>query len=134
MSGLGIPIDLAGKEALSSVMTAGYADPDGFVPSLEELDLGTDFLPYNVEAEPLPEGPFADRDYQNAVKAGKHLAKNVADHLRTCTTAPQRSTQLYKIQKRAKELQRFDSPATRTIGLIGDSAAGEFQPPCDASL
>ena len=133
MSGLENSIDLAGKEALSSVMTAGYADSDGSIPRLEDLDLDTDFLPYNVEAEPLPEGPFANRDYQNAVKAGKHLAKNVADHLRKCTTAPQVSTQLYKIQKRAKELQRFDSPATRTIGLLGDSAAGDSQPSWDAS-
>ena len=127
VSGLGNPTDPAGKEALSSAMTTRYADSDGLIPSLEELDLGNDFLPYNVEAEPLPEGPFADRDYQNAVKAGKDLAKNVADHLGICTMASQASTQLYKIQKRAKELQRFDSPATRTIALIGDSAAGESQ-------
>lgn len=134
MSCLGVPIDLAGREALPGAVTTGYTDSKGFTASLEELDLGIDFLPYNVDAEPLPEGPFADRDYQDAVKAGKHLAKNVADHLGTCTTAPQVSTQLYEIQKRAKELQRFDSPATRTIGLIGDSAAGEFQPSCDASI
>ena len=118
----------ASEEALSGSMTTGNLDSESLIPSLEELDLGNDFLPYNVEAEPLPPGPFADRDYQNAVKAGKDLARNVADHLRLCETASQASTQLYKIQKRAEELQRFDSPATRTIGLIGDSAAGEFQP------
>ena len=122
------PIYAATEEALSGSMTTGNLDSESLIPSLEELDLGNDFLPYNVEAEPLPPGPFADRDYQNAVKAGKDLARNVADHLRLCETASQASTQLYKIQKRAEELQRFDSPATRTIGLIGDSAAGEFQP------
>ena len=131
MSSLGNPIDVAGKEALSSAMTTRNANSDGFIPSLEELDLGNDFLPYNVEAEPLPPGPFADRDYQNAVKAGKDLAKKVADHLGICTSASQDSTQLYKIQKRAKELQIFDSPATRTIALIGDSAAGESQSSCE---
>ena len=125
---LGNPIYAASEEALSSSLTTGNLDSEGLISSLEELDLGNDFLPYNVEAEPLPPGPFADRDYQNAVKAGKDLARNVADHLRLCETASQASTQLYKIQKRAEELQRFDSPATRTIGLIGDSAAGEFQP------
>ncbi len=134
MSTLGNSIYPASEEALStlsSAMPAGNLDSEGLIPSLEELDLGNDFLPYNVEAEPLPPGPFADRDYQNAVKAGKDLARNVADHLRLCKTASQASTQLYKIQKRAEELQRFDSPASRTIGLIGDSAAGESQPLCD---
>lgn len=128
MSNLGNPIDAAGKEALSSAVTTGYADSEGLIPSLEELDLDDGFLPYKVEAEPLPPGPFADRDYQNAVKAGKDLARNVADHLGICKTASQASSHLYKIHKRAEELQRFDSPATRTIGLIGDSAAGKFEP------
>ena len=128
ISTLESPTYAAGKETLSSSMTTGNLDSEGLIPSLEELDLSNDFLPYNVKAEPLPPGPFADRDYQNAVKAGKDLARNVADHLRLCETASQTSTQLYKIRKRAEELQRFDSPATRTIGLIGDSAAGEFQP------
>ncbi len=128
MSTLGNPIHAASKEALSSPKTTGNLDSEGLIPSIEELDLGNEFLPYNVGAEPLPPGPFADRDYQNAVKAGKDLARNVADHLRLSETASQASTQLYKIQKRAEELQRFDSPATRTIGLIGDSAAGDFQP------
>ena len=128
MSTLGNPIYAASEEALSSSTTTGNLDSEGLIQSLEELDLGNDFLPYEVEAEPLPPGPFADRDYQNAVKAGKHLASSVADHLRLCEKASQASTQLYKIQKRAEDLQRFDSPATRTIGLIGDSAAGESQP------
>ena len=128
VSTLEIPTYAAGKGALSSSMTTGNLDTEGLMPSLEELDLSNEFLPYNVEAEPLPPGPFADRDYQNAVKAGKDLARDVANYLRLSKTASQTSTQLYKIQKRAEELQRFDSPATRTIGLIGDSGAGEFQP------
>ena len=127
-SNLGFPVHVASDEALSSLMTTSNLDSEGLIPSLEELDLGEDFLPYNVEAEPLPPGPFADRDYQNAVKAGKDLAGNVAAWLGICKTASQNSTQLYKIQKRAEELEKFDSPATRTIGLIGDSAAGKFQP------
>ena len=128
MSTLRNPIYAASEDALSSSITTGNLDSESLIPSLEELDLVNDFLPYNVEAEPLPPGPFADRDYQNAVKVGKNLARKVADHLRPCETASQASTQLYRIQKRAEELQRFDSPATRTIGLIGDSAAGKFQP------
>ena len=126
MSSLGNSIDASGKEACSSAMITRYADCGGYVPSLEELDPGYDFLPYNVEAELLPQGPYANRDYQKAVKAGKDLAEKVVDHLRICTTASQASTQLYNIQKRAEELQRFDSPASRTIGLIGDCGAGEF--------
>ena len=90
------PIYAASEEALSDSMTTrnlttGNLDFEGSIPSLEELDLGNDFLPYNVEAEPLPPGPFADRNYQNAVKAGKDLARNVADHLRLCETPSQAS-------------------------------------------
>ena len=128
ISNLGFPIHAASDEALSRSITTSNADSEGLIPSLEELDLAEDILLYNVDAETLPPGPFADRDYQNAVKAGKDLAGNVAAWLGICKTASQNSTQLYKIQKRAEELKRFDSPATRTIGLIGDSAAGDFQP------
>ena len=129
ISNLGNLIHATSEEALSSsIITTGNLDSEGLIPRLEELDLGEDFLPYNVEAEPLPPGPFADREYQNAVKAGKDLAENIAAWLGICKTASQNSTQLYKIQKRAEALKRFDSPATRTIGLIGDSAAGDFQP------
>ena len=125
-SSLGNSIDATSRQAGSSAMNTRNEDSDSFIPGLEELDLGDDFLPYDVEAEPLPQGPYANRDYQKAVKAGKDLAEKVVDHLRNCTTASQPSAQLYNIQKRAEELQRFDSPATRTIGLIGDSGAGEF--------
>ena len=127
-SNLGNPIHATSEEALSISITTGKLDFEGLIPSLEELDLGEDFLPYNVEAEPLPLGRFADRNYQNAVKAGRDLAGNVAAWLGICKTASQNSTQLYKIQKRAEELKIFDRPATRTIGLTGDSAAGDFQP------
>ena len=117
---------VASKEGLSSAMTTGYPDSKNLIP--EELRLGSHFLPYNVETEALPSGPFADRDYQKAVKVAKLFAGIVADHLRPCETASQDNTQLYKIQKRAEELQRFDSPVSRTIGFVGDSAAGELQP------
>lgn len=99
----------------------------GDLPNLEALSLSNDevhFVPYNVSAEALPPNPCFDRDYQEALKKAKALAGNVYTHLSQCEVANRADTQLHKIQQRALQLNHFDSPAIRTIGIVGDSAAG----------
>jgi len=99
----------------------------GDVPNLEALSLDNDeahFVPYNVDAEALPSNPCFDRNYQQALKRAKALAGDVYSHLSQCEVANRVDTQLYKMKQRASQLNRFDSPASRTIGIVGDSAAG----------
>lgn len=97
------------------------------LPDLGALSLESEeaqFVPYNVDAEALPPNPCFDRDYQQALMKAKRLAGDVCNHLSQCGVASRVDTQLYKIKQRALQLNRFDSPASRTIGVVGDSAAG----------
>ena len=93
-------------------------------PSMEQLKAQNPPLPYNVNDEPLPPLPFSDRNYQNALRSGITLARETFDCLNQCEVANKANTQLYKIRQRAETLQNFDCPASRTIGIVGDSAAG----------
>ena len=79
---------------------------------------------YPVLDEPLPPGPFSDRDYQNALKSAKALTGDIFTSLGHCDWSARPGTQLHKIKQRAETLYRVDNPASRTIGIVGDSAAG----------
>lgn len=97
------------------------------LPDFGALSLGDEeahFVPYNVDAEALPPNPCFDRDYQQALRTAKTLAGNVHNELSQCEMANGAGTQLHRITQRAAQLSRFDSPASRTIGIVGDSAAG----------
>ena len=82
-------------------------------------------IKYPVLDEPLPPGPFSDRDYQNALKSAKALTGDIFTNLSHCDWSARPGTQLHKIKQRAETLYRVDNPATRTIGIVGDSAAGK---------
>ena len=80
---------------------------------------------YPVLDEPLPPGPFSDRDYQNALKSAKALTGDIFTNLSHCDWSARPGTQLHKIKQRAETLHKVDNPASRTIGIVGDSAAGK---------
>lgn len=95
------------------------------IPGFEDLSLQENPILYEVLDEPLPPGPFSDRDYQNALKAAKTLTEDIFTNLSHCDWPARPGTQLNKIKQRAQALNRLDSPASRTIGIVGDSAAGK---------
>ena len=120
-------------EASSVINQDHYQDVEasdgrsGDFPNLKGLSLGDDeaqFIPYNVVAEALPSNPCFNRDYQQALKRAKTLVGDVCSHLSQCEVANRGDSQLYKIKQRASQLSRFDSPASRTVAIVGDSAAG----------
>ena len=94
-------------------------------PDIGRLDLHDRRTPYSVREESLPKEPFFDPAFQNALKAGISLAKRVSDDLAHCGIAHKPGSNLNKIWKTAQDLAEFKSPATRTIGIVGDSAAGQ---------
>lgn len=95
------------------------------IPGLEDLSIEDEPVVYEVLDEPLPPGPFSDRDYQNALKSAKALAGDIFHELSLCERSARPGTQLYKIKQRAEALNKLDNPASRTIGIVGDSAAGK---------
>ena len=99
------------------------------IPATEEdfniPDFEDEPMLYEVLDEPLPPGPFSDRDYQNALKSAKALTGDILQKLSRCEWSARPGTQLYKIKQRAEALNKLDNPASRTIGIVGDSAAGK---------
>lgn len=91
----------------------------------EEPDTENEPILYEVLDEPLPPGPFSDRDYQNALKSAKALTGEIFMNLCHCEGSARPGTQLHKIKQRAEALNKLDNPASRTIGIVGDSAAGK---------
>lgn len=91
---------------------------------MEQLKAQNLPLPYDVNDKTLPPLPFSDRNYQNALRSGITLARETFDCLNQCEVPNKTNTQLYKIRQRAETLQNFDCPASRTVGIVGDSAAG----------
>lgn len=100
-------------------------EEDFNIPGFEDLSIRDEPILYEVLDEPLPPGPFSDRDYQNALKSAKALTGDIFQKLSQCEWSARPGTQLYNIKQRAEALNKLDNPASRTIGIVGDSAAGK---------
>jgi hypothetical protein len=75
--------------------------------------------------EVLPCEPYYNTGFQISLRDGVDLAKAVVQCLEKSSEAQKEDTALNGILKSAQELSHYDAPATRTIGIVGDSAAGE---------
>lgn len=98
--------------------------------SLRLLDIDAPSDPdrvfYDVKDETPPSEPYFDPVFQEALKKGVGLAGKIAARLEQCELAHKVDSDLYKLRRSARELESFESPATRTIGIVGDSATGKF--------
>ena len=81
---------------------------------------------YSMRDEPLPAEPYYDQGFQNALKTGTQLARQVAMCLQRCPVADGPESSLHKLHQDALKLSEYKSPTTRTIGIIGKSGSGKF--------
>ena len=81
-------------------------------------------IPYKVENEVLPNEPYFDQGFQKALKTALIFTDTVSYQLKQCQLAQIRNSNLNKLLRVAEELKDFEPKKRRTIGLIGDSAAG----------
>ena len=97
--------------------------------SLSQLSINSneqEAAPYNVADEETPEAPFYKTDFQNALRKGMCLTKNVAEALERLGISTESRRDLNRLQKDAKELSNFESVNMRTIAVLGDSGEGIF--------
>ena len=80
---------------------------------------------YDVSKEELPASPFATQRFQDSLKRGVGLAKDIFRCLDDCEIANQDGTQLHRLHQTARRLQEFNSPAKRRIAIVGDSGVGK---------
>ncbi|KAL8773729.1 MAG: hypothetical protein Q9209_001497 [Squamulea sp. 1 TL-2023] len=90
---------------------------------MQQLHLDDAPLSYKVRDEPLPTEPFFSKEFQKLIKSGKAMANDVYVSLGTCSLATQSSPELGRVRASANKLRKFESPVTRLIGIVGDSAA-----------
>jgi hypothetical protein len=80
----------------------------------------------SVDDEVLPLEPYYNKGFQISLRDGVEIAKAAVKCLENSTEARKPDSGLGGILQSALELSHFDAPATRTIGVVGDSAAGDF--------
>ena len=105
-----------GNVPRSTIETA-HDEPND--PSTEGED---ELIVYPRFDEPLPPGPFSDRDYR---KSTKTLTEDISTKLSHCNWSARFGTQLHKTKQRAEMLYKVDNPVSRTISIVGHSAAGK---------
>ncbi|KAL8649989.1 MAG: hypothetical protein Q9226_005335 [Calogaya cf. arnoldii] len=94
------------------------------VTALRHLNTGHGPETYNVKDEALPVMPVFDKKFQSCLKSGKAIADSIHANLNTCSLA-EGDSELGRLRAAAGRLRSFESPATRLIGIVGDSAAGK---------
>ncbi|KAL8696199.1 MAG: hypothetical protein Q9224_002922 [Gallowayella concinna] len=110
---------------LSSGESNGNQLADYAVTAMQRLCLDTAPRQYSIKDEALPLEPYFDQEFQNCLKTGKAIAGAVCKDLSTCSLATQSNTELGRLRAVADRLSSFESPATRFVGIVGDSAAGK---------
>lgn len=126
------PLTDTDKEVISGQPAQSDASVKGLSNNFRRLDLDTtsesgEALSYDVKDEIPPPEPYFDPAFQKALKKGLQLAGKIAACLQRCDLSHQVDSDLHKLYRTSRELESFESPATRTIGIVGDSATGN---PC----
>ncbi|KAL8662726.1 MAG: hypothetical protein Q9168_008214, partial [Polycauliona sp. 1 TL-2023] len=93
--------------------------------ALQHLNLDHGRKTYNVKDETLPVMPVFDKKFQDCLKSGKAIAGEIHAGLSVCSLAIEGNSELGRLRAVAGRLKSFASPATRLIGIVGDSAAGK---------
>lgn len=127
------PLTVTNKEHTSGQSQQSEACAKGLSNRFERLDIDASSTSgnkifYDVKDEIPPSEPYFDSAFQEALKKGLRLAGKIAPCLQQCDLALKADSDLHKLYRTARELESFESPATRTIGVVGDSATGNACP------
>ncbi len=123
------PLTDTDKEVISEQPPPSAASVKGLANSFQSLNIGVssqsgEEASYDVKDEVPPQEPYFDPAFQEALKDGLQLAGKIAACLQQCDLAHKEDSDLHKLWSSARQLKSFESPATRTIGIAGDSATG----------
>ena len=127
------PSTVANNEAISEQSQQSEASAKGLSNSFQRLDVDASLVSenkvfYDVKDEIPPSEPYFDPAFQESLKKGVRLAGKIATCLQQCDLAQKVDSDLHKLYRTARELESFESPARRTIGVVGDSATGNACP------
>ncbi|MCJ1245077.1 hypothetical protein MMC30_002278 [Trapelia coarctata] len=89
-----------------------------------ESDGAVSHRPVPVREEQLPQAPFFDPNLQKAIKKAQGIMSNIAEQLGEVSLANAESG-LHTLRMQALASRVFENDAVRTIGIVGESAAGK---------
>jgi hypothetical protein len=109
----------------SSAAMSGHSDASSLIPGSNVTQERIHHNRYDVKDERPPDEPYFDKQFQKALQKGKQIASKIKATLQECELAQDPESQIYGMIQTASELQNFDAPTVCTIGIVGDSGAGE---------
>ena len=81
---------------------------------------------HEVDQEEPPASNFYSRDFQDAITQSKGIARQLADALSSCDLHMDESSAIQGLHSQARDASNYCGPMNWTIGLVGDSGAGEY--------
>ena len=112
---------------LTPVQINGEQLASEFVADFQHLNLAQGRKTYSVKDEALPVMPAFDKRFQDCLKSGKAIADGIHAGLSACSLPTEGDSELARLRASAARLKSYESPATRFIGIVGDSAAGTIK-------
>lgn len=80
---------------------------------------------HRVEDEVIPDDPFQNERFQDALKRSKELMVKLDGDLSRSSLVGEQDSVIRRLHDRVQDLAGFQCPATRTVGFVGDSGVGE---------
>jgi hypothetical protein len=88
--------------------------------------LSPDDRKYDPAEERPPNDRFNQEEFQLALRQARSLPTELARVLGSITVQP--DSILERLRQQAVRLSSFEAPPTRTVGFVGDTGVGEFEP------
>ncbi|OQV10816.1 hypothetical protein CLAIMM_14754 isoform 3 [Cladophialophora immunda] len=84
-----------------------------------------DPTPHNVTEEEPPQEPFHEPEFQREFANAKNLVSDLVNVLASSSLHHEAQSRIRALYLQAVDLSHFQKPATRTVGLVGDSGVGK---------
>jgi hypothetical protein len=82
--------------------------------------------PHDVREEKQLDNVFEQPEVQKALSDTKSLMRKMADTMSQSQISLDESSTLHRLEREAARLAAYRSPASRTVGFVGDSGVGRF--------
>lgn len=108
-----IPIFPSRKRSISTAFGSNDADNNDTTSA------------YNVESEVPPSQPFHSPAFQDVLRKGLNIPRQLADALEKAQLSLVDGDNIQRLISDAQGLSKFEVSDTRTIAILGDSGGGE---------
>ncbi|KKK20944.1 hypothetical protein AOCH_004180 [Aspergillus ochraceoroseus] len=113
------------NEEVPSIQGHEEEQGDNTSDSWSDASSGEESDEYHVSQEKLPDAPIYNVRLQRAVKEVRSQLLHLSNTMGRCGLAHDQTTDISALYEQVQMMSKFDYPATRTVGLIGDSGVGK---------